>query len=318
MSDDSGTPPFRSGFAAVVGRPNVGKSTLVNALVGRKVSITSSRPQTTRNSIRGVVNVDDPPAQIVLVDTPGLHRPRTALGARLNRLVDESLEGTDLVLMVLDATQRVGPGDRMLAERLAPAAERSIVVVAKTDLAVPDRIAERLGEAAPWDFAAYVPVSSVAGDGLDALRGEILDRIPEGPAFFPPDMVSDQPDQLLAGEIVREHYLERLHQELPHSLAVVVDELDRAPQRHRLHRRHRRGGAQLPEGHRHRQGRGHPQGGGGGGPDRVGAAARRPRLPRSAGPGRTGLATAGHPARPPRFLTPGSIDPFPPRRPPSV
>jgi GTPase len=229
MSGDSGSPPFRSGFAAVVGRPNVGKSTLVNALVGRKVSITSSRPQTTRNSIRGVVNVDEPPAQIVLVDTPGLHRPRTALGTRLNRLVDESLEGTDLVLMVLDATQRVGPGDRMLAGRLAPAAERSIVVVAKTDLAEPDRIAERLAEAAPWDFAAYVPVSSVKGSGLDALRGEILDRIPEGPAFFPPDMVSDQPDRLLAGEIVREHYLERLHQELPHSLAVVVDELEERP-----------------------------------------------------------------------------------------
>ena len=226
MSGDSGSPTFRSGFAAVVGRPNVGKSTLVNALVGRKVSITSSRPQTTRNSIRGVVNVEDPPAQIVLVDTPGLHRPRTALGARLNRLVDESLEGTDLVLMVLDATQKVGPGDRMLAERLGPAADRSIVVVAKTDLAVPDRIAERLAEAAPWDFAAYVPVSALEGSGLDALRRELLDRIPEGPAFFPPDMVSDQPDQLLAGEIVREHYLERLHQELPHSLAVVVDELD--------------------------------------------------------------------------------------------
>jgi GTP-binding protein Era len=221
--------PLRSGFAAVVGRPNVGKSTLVNALVGTKVSITSSRPQTTRNTIRGVVNLAEPPTQLVLVDTPGLHRPRTALGTRLNRLVDDSLEGTDLALLVVDATARVGPGDRMLADRLAPAADRTVVVVAKTDLARPDSIAERLTEASAWDFAAYVPVSALTGDGMGALLGEIVDRLPEGPAFFPPGMTSDQPDEVVAAEIVREQYLERLYEELPHSLTVMVDELAERP-----------------------------------------------------------------------------------------
>ncbi|CAN5282590.1 GTPase Era [soil metagenome] len=233
MTDDATTPavaadgsmPLRSGFVAVVGRPNVGKSTLVNALVGTKVSITSPRPQTTRNSIRGVANLDDPPAQIVLVDTPGVHRPRTALGSRLNRLVEDSLTGTDLMAMLLDAIQRVGPGDRMLAQRLAPIADRVIVVVNKTDMAKPDQIAERLAEASGWDFAAYVPISSVTGQGLDALRKEIVSRLPEGPAYFPEGMTTDQPDELLAGEIIREQYLGRLREELPHSLALIVDEI---------------------------------------------------------------------------------------------
>ncbi len=228
-TDDASVTPLRSGFVAVVGRPNVGKSTLVNALVGSKVSITSSRPQTTRNSVRGVANLAEPPAQIVLVDTPGLHRPRTALGTRLNRLVEDSLADTDLVAFLLDATQKIGPGDRMLADRLAAAADRTVLVVAKTDLARPERVAEQLIEASSWDFAAYVPLSSVTGEGLDALRGEIVARLPEGPAFFPPDMVTDQPDELLAAEMVREQYLERLHQELPHSLAVVVDEMTERP-----------------------------------------------------------------------------------------
>ncbi|MBA2337662.1 MAG: GTPase Era [Acidimicrobiia bacterium] len=220
-----GWEPVRSGFAAVVGRPNVGKSTLVNALVGTKVSITSARPQTTRNSIRGIANIVDPPAQLVLVDTPGLHRPRTALGARLNRLVESSLADTDVALLVLDATGKVGPGDRMLAERLTAAADRTIVVVAKSDAAVPEMIAARLAEAASWDFAAYVPLSSFTGTGLDALRGEIVPRLPEGPALFPPGMTTDQPESLLAAELVREQYLSRLRQELPHSLTVVVDEI---------------------------------------------------------------------------------------------
>jgi GTP-binding protein Era len=226
---DGPVTPLRSGFVAVVGRPNVGKSTLVNALVGSKVSITSSRPQTTRNSVRGVVNVADPPAQIVLVDTPGLHRPRTVLGTRLNRLVEDSLADTDLVAFLTDATQKIGPGDRMLADRLAAAAERTVLVVAKTDLARPGQVADQLAEASSWDFAAYVPVSSVTGEGLDALRGEIVSRLPEGPAFFPAEMVTDQPDELLVAEMVREQYLERLHQELPHSLTVVVDEIAERP-----------------------------------------------------------------------------------------
>jgi GTP-binding protein Era len=217
---------MRSGFIAIVGRPNVGKSTLVNALVGSKVAITSSRPQTTRNTIRGVVNVAERDAQLVFVDTPGVHRPRTALGDRLNRLVYGSLEDADVGLLVLDATQKVGPGDRMLAERLRASRSPTVVAVNKIDRATHGHVVASLGEAAEWDFAAYVPVSATERTGLDDLVAEVIELVPQGPAFFPPGMATDQPDALIAAEFVREKYLARLREELPHSLAVVVDEME--------------------------------------------------------------------------------------------
>lgn len=215
---------MRSGFVSVVGRPNVGKSTLVNALVGEKVAITSSRPQTTRNTIRGILTTDD--AQVVFVDTPGLHRPRTALGNRLNRLVYGSLEETDAVLFVLDATQRIGPGDRLIADRLQETDATVVVVVNKTDLASNSRILEQLQEASGWDFAAYVPVSALTSDGIDRIMGELIPRLEEGPQFFPAETHMDQPEKVYAGELIREKFLHRLREELPHSLAVVVDELE--------------------------------------------------------------------------------------------
>lgn len=215
----------RSGLVSVVGRPNVGKSTLVNALVGEKVSITSSRPQTTRNTIRGVVTLEAEDAQIVFVDTPGLHRPRTALGERLNKLVYGSLEDTDLTLFVLASDQRIGPGDRLIAERLEPSASNVVVALNKVDLSRPHHIAEQLAEAGGWDMAAYIPVSATEMDGLDLLKTELVERLPEGPYWFPPEMSSDQPDALLAAERIREKYLSRLRNELPHSLAVVVEEI---------------------------------------------------------------------------------------------
>lgn len=215
---------MRSGFISVVGRPNVGKSTLVNTLVGEKVSITSSRPQTTRNTIRGILNQDD--MQIVFVDTPGLHRPRTALGNRLNRLVYGSLEETDAVLFVLDATQKIGPGDRLIADRLQEANATTIVVVNKTDIAKQEQILEQLSEAAEWDFAAYVPVSALDADGTDSILDEVIPLLEEGPQFFPSDVHMDQPEKVYAGELIREKFLNRLREELPHSLAVVVDEIE--------------------------------------------------------------------------------------------
>lgn len=216
----------RSGFVAIVGRPNVGKSMLVNALVGEKVSITSPRPQTTRNTIRGVVTVEGGDAQLVLLDTPGLHRPRTALGERLNTLVHGSLDEADAIVFVLDARQRIGPGDRMIAERVSDTQTPVVLVVNKVDVADKDDVLSQLGEMAANDFAAYVPISAKTGDGLDALLTEIVALLPPGPFFFPPDATSDQPETLLAAEIVREKYLARLRQELPHSLAVVVDEME--------------------------------------------------------------------------------------------
>lgn len=214
---------MRSGFISVVGRPNVGKSTLVNALVGEKVAITSPRPQTTRNTIRGIRNERD--TQIVFVDTPGLHKPRTALGNRLNRLVYGSLEETDGVLLVLDATQNIGPGDRRIAERLREARATVIVVINKIDIAKKDRILEQLGEASEWEFLAYVPVSARDGDGLDLVLSEIEPLLEEGPQFFPTDVHMDQPEKIYAAELIREKFLRRLREELPHSLAILVDEI---------------------------------------------------------------------------------------------
>jgi GTP-binding protein Era len=219
----------RSGFVPVVGRPNVGKSTLVNALVGRKVAITSSRPQTTRNAIRGVLTIHEsgePSAQVVFVDTPGLHKPRTELGNRLNSLVYGTLAEADLVVFVIDATQPVGPGDRRIAERLGESGAEVVVGVNKVDVADRTAVMSQLTEAGEWDFAAYVPLSALESENLDPLVAEIVARLPEGPMYFPDGEVTDLPEHVLVGEIVREKFLERLHEELPHSLVVLTEEME--------------------------------------------------------------------------------------------
>ncbi len=218
---------MRSGFVSVVGRPNVGKSTLVNALVGQKVAITSQRPQTTRNTIRGVVtdsDADPPTWQMVLVDTPGLHKPRNELGDRLNRLVYGALADSDVIAFLVDARQSIGPGDRRIAERLAKDRSKVVVLVNKTDRFSKEKIASCLMEAALWDFAAYVPISALRGDNLKAAASELCSRLPEGPMYFPPGVISDQPDSFYASEVIREKFLAGLRQELPHSLLVAVED----------------------------------------------------------------------------------------------
>ncbi len=186
---------MRSGFVAVVGRPNVGKSTLVNAAVGAKVAITSPRPQTTRNTIRGVVHSEE--AQLVLVDSPGLHKPKNALGERLNRLVYGTLAESDAALGGPDATSPIGPGDRVIAERRREAGVETVVVVNKTDLGDKDSVVSQLGHAGEWDFAAYVPTSAVTGENIALMIEELIALMPEGPAYFPTDMVTDQPEQIV-------------------------------------------------------------------------------------------------------------------------
>ena len=222
---------MKTGFAAVVGRPNVGKSTLINGLVGSKVSITSKRPQTTRLVARGILTIEGPDggAQIVLVDTPGLYRPRTALGERLNSIAYRSLAEADCFLFVIEATGKVGPGDRRIAERLIRIgpADKVIVIVNKIDLVRKGRVAERLSEAAPWDFGAYVPVSALTGDGLDRVVGELVPRLPEGPAHYPAGTSTDQPEEVLVAETVREKLLAVMREELPHSVAVKTDTIER-------------------------------------------------------------------------------------------
>ena len=219
---------MRSGVVTLVGRPNVGKSTLINRLVGRKISITSTRPQTTRSLIRGVVNDVAGNWQMVLVDTPGLHKPKAELGHRLNRLVYGSLADADVTCFLIDATQPIGPGDRLIAERVGAAGKPVVMAVTKIDAAGPEKTGQQLTIAGSWDFDAYVPVSAFSGRGIDDLVDELASRLGEGPALFPADMDTDQTEDFLIAELIREKFLDRLREELPYSLHVRLREIEEA------------------------------------------------------------------------------------------
>jgi GTP-binding protein Era len=217
---------YRSGFACFVGRPNAGKSTLTNALVGTKVAITSSKPQTTRHTIRGIVHRED--GQLVLVDTPGLHRPRTLLGQRLNDLVRETWSEVDVVGFCVPADQKVGPGDKFIAAELEKVAKRTPVlgIVTKTDLVAPQQVMEQLLALQKiMEFAEIIPVSAVDGFQVDKLSDLLLQKLPEGPQLFPDGDLTDEPEQTLVAELIREAALEGVRDELPHSIAVVVEEM---------------------------------------------------------------------------------------------
>jgi GTPase len=220
----------RSGFACFVGRPNAGKSTLTNALVGTKVVITSDRPQTTRHAVRGIVT--RPGAQLVLVDTPGLHRPRTLLGERLNDLVRTTWSEVDVVAACFPSDQRVGPGDRFLVTELAKIRRTpKIAVATKSDLASPEQMVQHLtsivelGQELSVDWDEVVPVSATQGSQVDLLADLLVARLPEGPPLYPEGEVSDEPEEQLVAELIREAALEGVRQELPHSIAVVVEEM---------------------------------------------------------------------------------------------
>jgi GTPase len=215
---------FRSGFACLVGRPNAGKSTLTNALVGAKVAITSNRPQTTRHAVRGILHRPD--AQLVLVDTPGLHKPRTLLGQRLNDLVRATWSEVDVVGLCLPADESVGPGDRFIARELARLHTPVVGVVTKTDTVERDAVAAQLvAAAALLDFADIVPVSAVTGFQVGTLADVLVGLMPEGPAFYPDGELTDEPEETLVAELIREAALEGVREELPHSLAVTVEEM---------------------------------------------------------------------------------------------
>jgi len=216
---------FRCGFACFAGRPNVGKSTLMNALVGAKVAITSSRPQTTRRAIRGIVHRPD--AQLIIVDTPGLHRPRTLLGERLDSLVRSTLAEVDVIGFCLPAAERIGPGDKYLAGELASLGQTPVVaVVTKTDQASRQQIAAQLAAVAQLgDWADVVPVSAVSGFQLDVLADVLVSHLPEGRPLYPEGEETDEPEQQLVAELIREAILEGVRDELPHSIAVVVEEM---------------------------------------------------------------------------------------------
>jgi GTPase len=219
--------PYRSGFLTFVGRPNVGKSTLMNALVGQKVAITSPKPQTTRRAIRGIVTRPD--GQLVVVDTPGMHRPRTLLGERLNDVVAATLADVDVVGFCVPAGEPIGPGDRFLHARLAEEAPRAkrIAIVTKVDSVPRDRVGEQLlAVDALGDWASVIPVSAKDGIQLDVLVAEALALMPEGPALYPDEAVTDESLEQRVAELIREAALEGAREELPHSLAVTVDDID--------------------------------------------------------------------------------------------
>ena len=219
---------FRSGFICLVGRPNTGKSTLTNALVGSKVAITSSRPQTTRHTIRGIVHRED--FQIVLVDTPGLHRPRTLLGKRLNELVRDTYSEVDVIGLCIPADETIGPGDRWIFEQIRTVAPRTtlVVVVTKIDKVVKDRVAAQLmavNELVGEYAAAIIPVSATTGEQVEVLIDVLVDQLSPGPAFYPDGELTDEPEEVLMAELIREAALEGVRDELPHSLSVVIDEV---------------------------------------------------------------------------------------------
>jgi GTPase len=218
---------FRSGFACVVGRPNAGKSTLLNAMVGRKVAITSDRPQTTRHAVRGIVHRSD--AQLIVVDTPGLHKPRTLLGERLNDIVRTTLAEVDVIVFCLPANEKVGPGDRFIAAELARVKRTPVfAVVTKTDLADRSSLAQQLlAASALGEWAEVVPLSALAGDQVGLLIDLLVARLPEGPPLYPDGDLTDEPEQVMIAELIREAALEGARDELPHSVAVVVEEIGR-------------------------------------------------------------------------------------------
>ncbi|MET7284642.1 GTPase Era [Streptomyces sp. NPDC005573] len=229
-SEQSGEAVHRAGFACFVGRPNAGKSTLTNALVGQKVAITANQPQTTRHTVRGIVHRPD--AQLILVDTPGLHKPRTLLGERLNDVVRTTWAEVDVIGFCLPVNEKIGPGDRFIAKELAGIKKTpKVAIVTKTDLVDSKTLAEQLiaidqlGKELGFEWAEIVPVSAVGDKQVNLLADLIVPLLPEGPALYPEGDLTDEPEQVMIAELIREAALEGVRDELPHSIAVVVEEM---------------------------------------------------------------------------------------------
>ena len=220
--------PHKSGFIAVIGRPNVGKSTLINQLIGQKIAIMSDKPQTTRTRILCILT--QPDAQVILLDTPGVHKPLSKLGEYMDRSITNTLKEVDAIFFVVDVTEKPGPGERFIMERLEKTKKPVILVLNKIDLVTKEALLPIIAAySKDRDFAAVVPISALAEDNLDALLTEAKKHLPEGPAYYPEDMVTDQPERLIAAELVREKVLSLTRDEVPHSIAVDVDEMTTRP-----------------------------------------------------------------------------------------
>ncbi|MGH3737697.1 MAG: GTPase Era [Micromonosporaceae bacterium] len=222
------TPQYRAGFACFVGRPNAGKSTLANAIVGSKIAITSSKPQTTRHVVRGVLHREN--SQLILVDTPGMHKPKTLLGERLNDLIRQTWSEVDVVGLCIPADEDIGPGDRFISGEIARLRATVVAVVTKIDLVSKERLARQLLAVSRLaDFAEVVPVSAVSGEQVDVLVDVLSTYLPESPQLYPDDMVTEEPEQVMVAELIREAALEGVRDELPHSIAVIVEEMELRP-----------------------------------------------------------------------------------------
>lgn len=220
--------PHKSGFIAVIGRPNVGKSTLINQLIGQKIAIMSDKPQTTRTRILCILT--QPDAQVILLDTPGVHKPLSKLGEYMDRSITNTLKEVDAIFFVVDVTEKPGPGERFIMERLEKTKKPVILVLNKIDLVTKEALLPIIAAYSKGrDFAAVVPISALGEENLDALLSEAKKHLPEGPAYYPEDMVTDQPERLIAAELVREKVLSLTRDEVPHSIAVDVDEMTTRP-----------------------------------------------------------------------------------------
>ena len=225
---------FRSGFVSIIGRPNAGKSTLLNKLVGEKVAIVTPKPQTTRNRILGMVNVPArkgrPAGQIVLIDTPGVHKPASSLNQKMMREVHAALESRDAILLIVDATQKFGPGDRFTLDLVKKAGGTVFLLLNKIDRLEKSRLLPMIAEYSQLhDFREIIPISALTGDGLELLLDRVMAVLPEGPRYFPKDQITDQPERFLAAEIVREKVLLETAQEVPYASTVVVERWEEAP-----------------------------------------------------------------------------------------
>jgi len=225
---------FHSGFLAILGRPNAGKSTLLNALVGEKVAIVSSHPQTTRNRILGIVN--RPGAQMVISDTPGLHKPDSLLGRQMLGEIEQALDGIHVLLLIMDATQRFGTADQMVLDRAESFRGTRILLLNKIDRIRKDRLLPLIDDCRKkLEFAEIIPVSALTGDGVEDLVKTLVQYLPEGPAYFPEEQYTDQPERFLAAEIIREKVLAHTRQELPHAVAVMIEKFEESPGLTRIH-----------------------------------------------------------------------------------
>lgn len=215
---------FKSGFVAIIGRPNVGKSTLMNQIVGQKIAIMSDKPQTTRNKIRAVYTAEE--GQIIFLDTPGVHKPKSKLGDAMNRMVESALREVDIILFLVDASEKRGPGDEFIIEKLKEVRTPVYLVINKIDKVSPEHLLPLIDDYRTlYPFAQIVPVSALEGNNVNRLMEQILQELPEGPMYYPADMITDHPERFVAAELIREKVLHLTREEVPHSIAVVIDQM---------------------------------------------------------------------------------------------